>query len=571
MLILMRLLKAALKLILPFGAYLLALWKRPGLVRYLPSWISTNLRPAGTPLRDRQPLIVFEARDWLESFLSRDKVVFEYGSGGSTLFLAERAGKLISVEHDPAWHKAVCQLLQERGLDHCECRLEEPEACAGKAPEFRDPRSFASREYPNCTFQAYVNSIQSYPNHSFDLVLVDGRARPSCVLAAMPKLKPGGFLLLDDSGRPYYREACELLTNWIRKDFVGPTPYGRNWSQTSIWRKPDAAAAPSGSRLRVLFAVPGQKDASGMIFAHRQIAALEAAGIEAEVFQFSAGANLIRAIRQGWEMRKRLNTFRPHILHAQFGTLTAFVCSLMPKVPLAVTYRGSDLNPSPSDGWLRNAAQKLLSNLAARRADLILCVSEELKRRLWWGRERAEVLPTGVNLTTFSPMRQDAARVALGWTTEERVVLFHAGRTPPVKRLDLAEAALREARAAMGPVRFEVLWGGVDPSQIPLYLNASDCLLVTSDFEGSPSIVQEALACGLPVVSVEVGDVRERLEKVFPSKIVARDPRALGSALVWILRGRMRSNGRQRIQPLEEGKLAQRLVAAYRQIAGFDP
>ena len=67
----------------------------------------------------------------------------------------------------------------------------------------------------------------------------------------------------------------------------------------------------------------------------------------------------------------------------------------------------------------------------------------------------------------------------------------------------------------MGPsVRLEVLDGNVAPARVPALMNAADCLLVTSDAEGSPTVVQEALATNLPVVSVDVGDIAERLEGV---------------------------------------------------------
>jgi glycosyltransferase involved in cell wall biosynthesis len=74
-------------------------------------------------------------------------------------------------------------------------------------------------------------------------------------------------------------------------------------------------------------------------------------------------------------------------------------------------------------------------------------------------------------------------------------------------------------------------------------MNAADCLLLTSDHEGSPNVVKEAIACGLPVVSVDVGDVRERLRGVDPSSVVARDPHELGRALASMLGERRRSNG----------------------------
>ena len=132
-----------------------------------------------------------------------------------------------------------------------------------------------------------------------------------------------------------------------------------------------------------------------------------------------------------------------------------------------------------------------------------------------------------------------------------------------MKRLDLAEAGMEVARNLCENIRFVVLRGDVGPESVPLFLNAADCLLVTSDWEGSPNIVKEALACNLPIVSVDVGDVSERLDKVSASKIVSRGPGELGEAIVEILALNCRSNGREAVQNLSSEKEAGRICHIY--------
>src|SRR5206468_5392800 len=124
---------------------------------------------------------------------------------------------------------------------------------------------------------------------------------------------------------------------------------------------------------------------------------------------------------------------------------------------------------------------------------------------------------------------------------------FNAGGEGHNKRLDLAQAATGEAQRWEPSLRLEVLDGTVPPERIPAMMNAADCLLVTSDSEGSPSVVQEALATNLPVVSVDVGDVAERLKGVENACILPRDPQLLATALVELTRQPRRSNGRDRI------------------------
>jgi glycosyltransferase involved in cell wall biosynthesis len=166
-------------------------------------------------------------------------------------------------------------------------------------------------------------------------------------------------------------------------------------------------------------------------------------------------------------------------------------------------------------------------------------------------------------MTLFYPRDLQEARRELGWAQDERVALFNAG-DPICKRLDLAQAAVQFAESLCGRIRFAVLDGNVPPNHIPTMMNAADCLLLTSDWEGSPNVVKEALACNLPVVSVDAGDVRERLEGVRPSVIVPRDACELGKAISEILRQGQRSNGRALGHNLSSDAVSQQIVSVYK-------
>jgi hypothetical protein len=77
--------------------------------------------------------------------------------------------------------------------------LLEAESVTNSNSNFADPRSFSSSEYPNMSFYRYVNSINAFQDESFDLVFIDGRARSSCMLVARNKVKPGSYIMLDNS------------------------------------------------------------------------------------------------------------------------------------------------------------------------------------------------------------------------------------------------------------------------------------------------------------------------------------------------------------------------------------
>ena len=230
----------AIRLIVPVCIYLLRSLTNVTWLRFGIRWLTSNIDPDRSALRDAAPWITFQAREWLHEYLARNKnpIAFEYGSGGSTVFLAERAQRLISVEHDPAWYRAVSHSLAAQRIVNCEYILVAPGSAPAVNSDVADPESFRSAVYPDMSFQAYVKTINAFPEGCFGVILIDGRARPSCIRYARKKVKPGGILILDNSEREHYVLGKALLANWERRDFFGPGPYGRFFWQTSIWTRP---------------------------------------------------------------------------------------------------------------------------------------------------------------------------------------------------------------------------------------------------------------------------------------------------------------------------------------------
>jgi hypothetical protein len=125
------------------------------------------------------------------------------------------------------------------GFDNCERRLVSPKKALTFNGSPDDPRAYCSsdEQYNGYSFRDYVSSIDSFPDQYFDIVAIDGRARPSCILHARLKVKVGGYLLLDNSERSHYQEAKKLLSGWEKQVFYGAGPYNYYFWETSIWQR----------------------------------------------------------------------------------------------------------------------------------------------------------------------------------------------------------------------------------------------------------------------------------------------------------------------------------------------
>ncbi|NGX49316.1 MAG: hypothetical protein K940chlam5_00914 [Candidatus Anoxychlamydiales bacterium] len=196
------------------------------------------------------PIIVGTAIDWLEVNIKPSWKVFEWGSGFSTIYWSQRVKEIISVEHNIAWRNRLTSLLKKQsGLENYIMYLIPPDdlflkqamtnAVASKLSE--DPTKYISKHFLTSNFENYVKKIDSYPDEYFDLVFVDGRARSSCIKHALPKIRKGGYLILDnadDVARPYYIMAKQLVKRWNHIEFYGPGLIRKNKWTTTIWTKP---------------------------------------------------------------------------------------------------------------------------------------------------------------------------------------------------------------------------------------------------------------------------------------------------------------------------------------------
>lgn len=353
-----------------------------------------------------------------------------------------------------------------------------------------------------------------------------------------------------------------LTLGTVRRLFDGSRPATR-----------DIVAADSGDRssrqMRVLSVIPGLPDGSCMIFARRQSAGVAAHGAVVMDFHIAERVSLSGVLREVGRLGRVIDEFDPDIVHAHYGTVTAVMCLLAARGrPVVVTFCGSDINRSEAVSSLRSAMGRFLSQIAGLCASAVVCVSEGLRRKLWWRSKRAIVLPSGVDLEVFYDRGRDAARRHLGFSADRPIVVFNCGLDPWVKNLDLANAVIEKVRSQIATSEFVVMRGDWPPDQVPWLLSAGDCVLVVSRQEGSPNIVREALACGLPIVSVDVGDVAHQIANVRNCFVCTADPDDLAAAVIHVLSSRERADGRDAAERSSTLRASTRLFSLYEELIG---
>jgi hypothetical protein len=198
-------------------------------------WWLASLQPDYL-LRKPLPWICFDALAYIRPYLFKGMRVFEYGSGGSTLFWQRQKAQLTSIEHDQAWYHRLQK--HSAFLDTVDYRLVPPERSDQKSAEAVEPSAYTSMlpEYAGYTFAGYCSQIDEFPDEYFDIVLIDGRARPYCIEHAHQKVKRGGLLILDNSDRAYYLDAVsDFLSDYCWNAFSGVTPGVYRFTQTSVF------------------------------------------------------------------------------------------------------------------------------------------------------------------------------------------------------------------------------------------------------------------------------------------------------------------------------------------------
>lgn len=268
-------------------------------------------------------------------------------------------------------------------------------------------------------------------------------------------------------------------------------------------------------------------------FIVEQADALRRAGCEVDFFgvQGKGVKGYLKALPL---LKQRIKAYHPDVIHAHYG-LCGLLAGLQRLVPVVTTYHGSDIN-----------VKKILplSKMAMKLSKWNIFVSQPTLEIVHPTKHYA-LLPCGIDLSELQLTQKQDARKLLNLDEHRRYVLFAGAFDNAVKNANLA----KEAVSMLHDVELLEL-KGYSRDQVNLLMCAVDVFLMTSHSEGSPQVIKEAMACGCPIVSVDVGDVAESIAGIDGCYIAEPCAEKIAALLEKAMAYSCRTEGRKRILEL---------------------
>jgi len=321
--------------------------------------------------------------------------------------------------------------------------------------------------------------------------------------------------------------------------------------------------------MRVLFVCSGNAgfgtENGTAPFIKSQGESLKRKGVHLDFFSIK-GRGIKNYFRHIFILRKYLKKNKYDIIHAHYGLCGWVSILTFTKIPVIVSFMGDDLYGDANYKGKRRLSDivYIFFNLLLQfRVDFIIVKSKNMAEHVIRNRKKKmQIIPNGVDFDFFKPIVRSKAMKELSISNKnKKYILFLGDRSNPRKNFPLVEKALQRLSNVKLLSPFPV-----PAEKVPLYLNAADALVLTSFKEGSPNVIKEAMACNCPVVSTDVGDVREVIGNTPGCYLTSFDPGDAAEKILLALKSDNRTNGRENIRDLELDVIAEKIIKVYKAV-----
>lgn len=273
---------------------------------------------------------------------------------------------------------------------------------------------------------------------------------------------------------------------------------------------------------------PSETNIANGIFVKNLVDGLLKRNNSVEVLHLKVKNPIIDYLKGIFILRKKLNENNFDFIHAHYGFM-GFICAFQRKVPYILTLHGSDVNI-----WW----QRIFSRIGYLFAEKVIVTNQVHKKMMG---NKAVLIPTGFDNSIFKPMDKIKSKQDLGLDINKKYILFPSSKLRKVKNYPLFKQIISELKLENNDYD-ELTLENLTPSQVNLYFNSAEVLVLTSFYEGSPIVIREALACNLPIVSVNVGDVELQIKDKQNCKITSFEPNEIKEAVKSILLNKSSKN-----------------------------
>jgi len=313
------------------------------------------------------------------------------------------------------------------------------------------------------------------------------------------------------------------------------------------------------------------------IFVKEQVESLREEGIFVDIFFINGRRNKLNYFLAVPRLVKKLGFGHYDIVHAHHTYciypfwIAKSILGL--KIPLILTFhegealKSPELMPRDINVVSKLVYSKRIKKLAVERVDFLISVCRDLIEVLNL-KKRSIVKPPGVNLELFKPVNKFECRRKLNLAKDKKIVFFPADIENPKTRTEKGFDILQSVFAILRRDNILLITGGsISHQDMPLYMNASDVVVQTSNFEASPMVIKEAMACNVPIVSTDAGDTKEIIGNTEGCYICEREPEDIARKIRLALNYGKRTNGRKCIQELglEIQQIAKDIIKTYKE------
>jgi teichuronic acid biosynthesis glycosyltransferase TuaC len=299
-------------------------------------------------------------------------------------------------------------------------------------------------------------------------------------------------------------------------------------------------------------------------FVRTQAESLRKAGVDVDVLVLNGRFRKLIYPKGVFQLRKRLSSGSTRqLIHAHIS-LVGMVARTQFKLPIVVTYHGSDLLGEINERGKTTFFSRLTvaaGQVLSQSVDAVIVQNEEMAGKLKRKKD-VYIIPCEIDIDVFQPHPREDARAKLDLDPQKKYLLFAANPNVAVKRFPLAKQ-VADCLRQQDPTVELVVACREPQDRLALLMSACDALIFPSYQEGSPNLVKQAMACNLPIVATDVGDVRQVIGNTPGCYISKPEVDDFAERLKEILRSRCRTNGREQVRQFSGMVMTQKLIRVY--------